>query len=791
MPITDKASIPMTEKDSVIEEQCDQSLSFERSDEKEDAVPSQVLTILCGTASGLAATGLQNLVQRLTNISLPDNDRTAWQIIEPHFSRGPPRIRFEAVFDIIQQHVDPNLALLDNLTTHTPAIDRSHEILAMLAQTSTVITTDFDHRIEDAGRLHLGNDPNVIPFDVFCTEEHFRKAYESIRHRTPRDFTGLWKIHGTVAIWKDKEKVIVRADEDGGPVATLKKLSITRESIERRSFLHHLLETRTFIIFNYSATDDFDVARWLKTVQTPLNVLWIQQLESALEPVIWNGIDIAKGVPSNINSFDRGLVALACAWHEHGIADRLTVVTTADSTGFLIQKTGLTFRPQDEYTAPSNDSNNNICLLSTPTRWHNYIISGALLSHLSYFSQAKHYFDHATNISIVGTREYCIARLAAAEASIEIGDRNVRIEAMNDALDAADAAPRALNSWADRKAQLISATVKRFVEKDGQAIAIDALEQLLDDCGLPEDLPQGRERNVAIDAAMALAQLRRFLPSSAEPSEIARQWIELIPKTGLLQTKGINLHESALNKYQVAGNKEDIADAINIMKEAIEIREELGHMRGLVASLNVLGSMQMRHADWSTPVDMNSIEHAAEQFRRSIDYSDKHASVFDQFQARIHLAICLLRYPSMIQTKEELQELLDYFQTRTTDDLRTCIEKEFCLAMSIFLDPSFTGEASCDKGAELFQNLADAYTSNKDARLIRILAAARFNAELCRDWKQGQVHPPNSELTQDITTRKTSTTANAYWLMRIFCAETRIPIDNHERLQLLLDPLSP
>jgi len=95
----------------------------------------------------------------------------------------------------------------------------------------------------------------------------------------------------------------------------------------------------------------------------------------------------------------------------------------------------------------------------------------------------------------------------------------------------------------------------------------------LDECGNPEDLPQGRERNVALDAAILLAQLRRYLPSSPEPSDIAKQWIELIPKTGLLHTKGMNLHESALNKYQLATNTEEIADAIYVMKEAMEIRE--------------------------------------------------------------------------------------------------------------------------------------------------------------------------------------------------------------------------
>ncbi|CAF3605627.1 unnamed protein product [Rotaria socialis] len=750
---------------------------------------SNQLTVLSGSASGLATIGLQNLVRRYTNISVPADEKSAWAIIEPHFSQGPPRLRLETVFDVIQQYIDPNLSLLDVLMTDTPVIDRSHDILAMLAMKCTVITTNFDHLIEDAARLHLGDDPNRIPFDVFCTEEHFKNAFDSIQSNTSSNLTGLWKLHGSVAIWQNEKRVLVRADQNGGPIATLKRFSSTRESNERRYFLHHLLETQPFIIIDYSATDDFDVIRWLKSVKLPLNVLWIQHMDDSFEPIIWSGIDIAKGIPSNMASFDRGLITIASIWHERGIADRLTVVTIADSVSFLAQITHLSPNFKEEIT--ENIDSNTEYSSSLPTQWQSYIVSGAILSHLSYFSEAKHYFDYATSTSIEGTREYCIARLAAAEAAIEIGNRNARIQAMNDAIDAAEAAPLSLSSWANRRAKFISAKVKRFVEKDGQSIAIVELQQLLNQCGKPNEKCVGEERNVALEAAILLAQLRRYLPSSPEPSDVAKQWIELIPKIGLLHTKGMNLHESALNKYQLATNIEEIDDAILVMKEAIEIREELGHMRGLVASLNVLGSMQMRLADWSLPFEIKHIKCAAEQFRRSIEYSDKHAAVFDQFQARIHLAICLLRYPSVIDSIDELKEILNFFRTRTTDDLRTEIESEFCLAMSIFTSSVLSLEERCDHSTQLFNELVNKYTSNNDVRLIRILAAARFNAELCQDWKKGQIHTLNPELTRDIITRKTQANINLYWQMRILRAETQIPLNTYDQLQLLLDPLSP
>jgi hypothetical protein len=119
------------------------------------------------------------------------------------------------------------------------------------------------------------------------------------------------------------------------------------------------------------------------------------------------------------------------------------------------------------------------------------------------------------------------------------------------------------------------------------------------------------------------------------------------------------------------------------------------------------------------------------------------------------------------------------------------MESEFCLAMSIFIHPSLSLEDMCDAGEQLFDTLANKYTSNNDVRLIRILAAARFNSELCQDWRRKQVHTPNAELTRDITTRKAGTNSNAYWHMRISRADTQIPMDINDRLQLLLDPLSP
>ena len=131
------------------------SLAFEWPDNLEQnndilsMFRSKQFAILSGSASGLSSIGLQNLVKRYTNISLDDNNdkQTAWNIIEPHFFQGPPRIRLETVFDILQQYIDPNLSLLDVLTTDTPAIDQSHEILSMLALTSRWRSNSYSQTI--------------------------------------------------------------------------------------------------------------------------------------------------------------------------------------------------------------------------------------------------------------------------------------------------------------------------------------------------------------------------------------------------------------------------------------------------------------------------------------------------------------------------------------------------------------------------------------------------------------------------------------------------------------------
>ncbi|CAF1281743.1 unnamed protein product, partial [Didymodactylos carnosus] len=480
------------------------------------------------------------------------------------------------------------------------------------------------------------------------------------------------------------------------------------------------------------------------------------------------------------------------------VADRLTVLVTTNLTDVLVRIAklyGTIIRLREDHPAtavPVNDEEENKqeFLLPMPIKWQSYTVSGAMLAHLSYFSDAKWYFDCAAQAAIVGTREYCIAKLASAEAAIEIGSRTERIQAMKDAMEAAETAPLSQIGWAKSKAQLLKATVIRFVEKEGAATAIDILKNLLDDYGRPQDCEDvGRERNVALDAAMLLAQLRRYLPNSEEPSDVVKEWLDAVPKTALLHTKAMNLRELALHKYQWASNIDELNDAVTTIKEACEIREQLGHMRGLVASLNVLGSICMRQADW---VLSSNCMDALEQFCRSKELSDKHASEFDQFQARIHLFICLLRYPSGAKFMDELSHLLDYFQTKTTDDIRTRIETDFCLAMSIFISPTVSVEDACKKAEIHFNNITSKYTTHHDARLIRILGAARFNSELCSEWLRGRAHRSDPDLTRDITTRtNVSGAVSAYWNMRIQRAEAEIPTNANERLQLLLDPLSP
>ncbi|CAF0912894.1 unnamed protein product [Didymodactylos carnosus] len=756
---------------------------------------SSPFVILCGTAlsmnSGMPIAGIQHLVQQYTTAGDSDDNQnlhSAWELIKPHFQTGPPRIRFEAVFDIIQQYIDPSLSLLDVLNSGSTTPTKVHDALAILALTSTVVTTNFNHLIEDAGRSRCSS--KAVPFDVLYTDEHFKNACISINNTISPPLKGLWKLHGTVAKWENNEWSLIRADEMGGPIVTLKLLSLTRESEERRLFLHHLLRTRPVLVVGYSGNDDFDVTRWLRSVDTPQHILWVQWMENCAEPLFYNGVDVANGIPDDISKFDRGLIGLVRAWALRGIADHLTIAATSDPNAILLAVAQLYGKVQIEKEATTTEGTE--FSLPLPTKWQSCIVSGAMLAHLSYFSHAKRYFDLATETAVVGTREYCIAKLAGAEAAIEIGNRVDRIQAMYDAQDAAQTAPLRESSWATRKAQYLSAIVKRYVEKDGAAVAITLLQTLLDGCGRPTDDQEGRERNLALDVAMLLAQLRRFLPKSDEPSDLIKEWLEAVPKIGLLQTKGMNLHEVALNKYQMASNIVELDDALNIMKEAVEIREELGHMRGLVASLNVLGSMCMRRADWHFPSNETYVKDAADCFRQSLDYSDKHASEFDQFQARIHLAVCLIRYPSSAKTSDELPQLLNYFQRqRSPDDCRTKVESDFCLAMSVFVCPSVSINEACARCQNSFNEILANYEPSNDARLIRILGAARFNAELCQNWMNRQPHAPTFDLTKRITTRNASTVGNAYWDMRIKQAETLLPADVKEHLRLLLDPISP
>ncbi|CAF3319482.1 unnamed protein product [Rotaria sp. Silwood2] len=171
------------------------------------------------------------LVQNFTFNSVAVN-KSPWERIEPHFKKEPPQVRFEGVLDVLQQYADPNLSVLDVLNGGKPG--RTHDALARLALVSSVVTTNFDHLIEDAALLRPLLDSTFIPFSVYYTEKQFQEARTTIDYSLQNKtslppLVGLWKIHGTIAAWRNGAWELMRADEDGGPVATLKVLSATHD----------------------------------------------------------------------------------------------------------------------------------------------------------------------------------------------------------------------------------------------------------------------------------------------------------------------------------------------------------------------------------------------------------------------------------------------------------------------------------------------------------------------------------------------------------------------------------
>lgn len=218
-------------------------------------------------ASMPAALGLvKQIVQQITpHAAVRRKLLSLFDPARPDAAHRSDFLRFETFMEVLKEHADPELTVLDFLRElHHP--NALHLTLAREAiRGATLITTNFDSFLEDAIRL-LGHEPCTI-----CEEKEFKDW----RKHVPAGHVPVFKIHGSVERWRGSRSRSAKRSV----IATIASLTHSgvgmRLPKHKEAFLHETLDGARLIVAGYSAADELDVVPSL-TVSHPAAVTWLE-----------------------------------------------------------------------------------------------------------------------------------------------------------------------------------------------------------------------------------------------------------------------------------------------------------------------------------------------------------------------------------------------------------------------------------------------------------------------------------------------------------------------------------
>ncbi len=551
-----------------------------------------------------------------------------------------PSIRFEGLLEVIQRVVDSDLACLGAFHPDVAEPTEEHHALAALARDHPVISTNFDVLIEKS----------APPPRVVYTEAGFRDLLAS--PDLVGNFRGLLKIHGTIAVSSGGGGFrILNASEDGGPIITLRSISRTRESPARRAVVEGFLREYALVIVGYSASDDFDVARWLADGVPHHDVIWFQFDNETTDIPLRTAEALAGDA-----RLDPGLVRIAQAWHLNGCDDRLHIVVDSRPVDVLRQ---LDLRTQGSDSRAKGPGNRAVNLTSTQgstdreksrsilqaqlSRLLNGdskdLLGAAILSHACFFRRAGDLLEGSDNASLLA-EQHVKRHVLRAEALIETGypDRQ---------RGAQEAAQRAETLLATREPtdpwvcalNIVKSKIMRIVDKKG----VEAAELLKS--MLPTASNWSAEQ---IAAYVELKRLERLYKNKVVLGGALERVAEKEAPSDL-SIQALNDHETAKGDWPVASNSRDVLTSIKHMEKAVALRDQLGDVRGFCASTNVLGSMYHRLADWHGLENADedcfrgAVDSAFRWYRESLDRAMRYDLIWDQEQVHITLALGFLR----------------------------------------------------------------------------------------------------------------------------------------------------
>ncbi len=177
-------------------------------------------------------------------------------------------LRFEGLMQIIYDHFDPELNILD-IINRSNLPNLNHFMLANLLKFGCIIfTTNFDNLLELAC-IELN-----IPFKEYLTQEdyHIQKSIDS--QQTP-----IFKLHGSLKKYQNEW-----IDAKYSIKATLNSIGQSDDKLQfapaQKRVLEEYLQNYDLIVMGYSGYDDFDIGPLLKSIPSEKRVIWINHIDN-------------------------------------------------------------------------------------------------------------------------------------------------------------------------------------------------------------------------------------------------------------------------------------------------------------------------------------------------------------------------------------------------------------------------------------------------------------------------------------------------------------------------------
>jgi len=331
-------------------------------------------------------------------------------------------LRFEQIMQILIDHVDDNLHVLDFLE-QCRVPNKNHYLLSLLLKKGhKILTTNFDCLIEHACiKLNIAH-------NAIINKSDFRSNLKY----------PIYKLHGSFskyenAIWRDTSSSIQATIETVG-----KGDNVSLEQY-KQNVLNRILKQQDLIILGYSGYDDFDICPALATIHSDRRIVWINHAKT-FKRFEWNDLEHhvkdRNGIP---------LVAregLLFNMGKQNIRSKDNIYLYDIMTEYVfeaLREMNCFILPNIEgiNTFNTNEYFNNWELNYIPEKSHKYFVCGIIFHRMGKLKQAEESYFESINMNRNSEGKHALAATYNQLSDIQRlkGDYKKALEMLNQAMN--------------------------------------------------------------------------------------------------------------------------------------------------------------------------------------------------------------------------------------------------------------------------------------------------------------------------------------------------------------------